>query len=332
MPDFPTNLWVNKLRNQISELQGVNIAEDVFEYRQTSDLASKLTGAVARGYRFYRAAKRGDVLVMRQNARRPLTKESIAEAHLAASWGVVPLVNSLQESLDKTNVEFAKDGPYWKRFRVKSGWDDSKHTNVGGIERDYTMRLTERVVCWVLFRPGGVRQVHFGNILELGWNLTTLSCIADWFIPVGEALAALDALSGVERTFGTVTSKTEIRKRAWVTSRISVDGIYYVSQECPQKQELRKQTHERTVFTTVPFATLPRWDPSPSWRKLSLAVAVLVGLRGGARTKAGSDPLKPIPDAQCRRLARAAAAAESRALAGKSSRVERDIWSSPYDR
>lgn len=326
----PTNLYVNRLRNQISDVQGVNIAEDCFEFRQTADLFTDLTKEVARGFRAYRALRRGDVLGARLLARKPLTAQSIAKAHLAASWGLAPLVSTFQEGTDRLNAELMNSSVYWKRFVALSTFENQL-TASSPYEYLYRVRQTERAVLWVKFRPDGIRQVHMGNALSLGWNLLTLSCIADWFIPIGEALQALDALSGVERSIGTVTTKKrehwKIRRKPSLTV---ANGVAHLLKPITWQERI-VDTHGRKVLASIPSATLPRWDPSLSWRKLSLAVAVLVGLRGGARTKPGSDPLKPIPTPEVRQLAKKAAKQRELALNGKRPRAERDIWEGRFD-
>lgn len=300
LPTIPSNLYVNELRNQIKDVQGVNIAEDCFEFRQTADLFGDLAKSVARAYKHYRALRRGDVGTALKTARRPLTVASISKAHLAAAWGVAPLVSTLQESISELNVQLLKDSIYWKRFVARSTWETSKEWSTT-LDFRYHVRQTERAVVWAKFRPNGVKQVQFGNPLELGWNLLTLSCIADWFIPIGEALSALDALTGVEEVKGTVTTKLLTRRASRYPPGVFESGGYTTLKLPVSWQEEIYRAHSRVLLNSIPSATLPRWNPSESWRKLGLAVSVLVGIRAGGR------PLPPISKKQARRIAREAA-------------------------
>lgn len=331
VPAFPSNMYVNKLRNRIKDIQGVNIAEDVFEFRQTANLFGGIVSEVARGYQAYRALRRGDLAAAQKLSRKPLTKESIAKAHLAASWGVVPLIPTIQEGISGLNKELMNDARYWKQFRVSARFEESKPQYPGGnsttpLEMAYSVWKEERANVWVKFRPGGVRQVQFGNALELGWNLLTLSCIADWFIPIGESLSALDAMSGVEKVIGTVSTKTHVYRSVQRAEQHWFDHGWENAWFPVKKAESCIDTYGRIVLSSLPPATLPRWDPSESWRKLSLATAVLVGLRGGKRTKPGSDPLKPISGPDVRRLARDAAKRRSDTLNGRRTHAPHDPW------
>lgn len=94
-------------------------------------------------------------------------------------------------------------------------------------------------------------MVGLTNPLSIAYELTRLSFVVDWFLPIGNAIDALDATLGCTFTKGFQTTVWYSRSSAQVhvdNSGIKTDG--YV--------EIRRKIFQRVVLNDFPGVSLPR--------------------------------------------------------------------------
>lgn len=89
------------------------------------------------------------------------------------------------------------------------------------------------------------------NPLSLGWELTRLSFVVDWFLPIGNALDSLDATLGVDFVGGFQSTKQTVH--ANLSANIHNDALMVEG----HAMVIREQFN-RVVLTDFPAAVLPR--------------------------------------------------------------------------
>lgn len=121
-------------------------------------------------------------------------------------------------------------------------------------------------------------QVGLTNPLLIAWELMPWSFVIDWFIPVGGYISSLDATLGLDFIAGTKTTISTI-----VIGRHSYQGTpKYVSgalSTCDAKSGYRELVVNRSVLTTFPAPSLPRFKNPYSFLHATEAIALLVQLR-----------------------------------------------------
>lgn len=86
---------------------------------------------------------------------------------------------------------------------VKRGANESYHNvRISSDEMIYTDSQQTRVTTGVYYKVNptvdGFKRLGLLNPLETLWELTPLSFVFDWFLPIGDYVANLDAMAGVE--------------------------------------------------------------------------------------------------------------------------------------
>lgn len=296
---MPLGQWITPLRNKIKNLD-ISMGESVFEYRETA----KLFLAAAHGIRGFVKGVNENRKRNRSGARKKKvldwTLSSVANSHLGASLGVMPLIQTAVDSAlllqDRLNTP---DFFVLKKFVQKSKPSSSTRQSIPwGFETPYytcdrvstsVIDATQRAVVYVKFRPGKVAGWTMGNPLQVGYELLTLSFVLDWFIPVGAFLSSLDAMSDVESVLGTVstryryTLKVETVPRGVLWMDRYLDGVsgYTVSHKQLRAQRTIGKMWWRDLVTEIPLPPFPRWEPSPAWGKLGTALAIFQQVRSG---------------------------------------------------
>jgi len=108
------------------------------------------------------------------------------------------------------------------------------------------------------------------------WELTPYSFVADWFIPIGNYLAARSLASALTGTF--VTTKTRRVFCAYEGLANTDNGIVRTVYTTPPKGNCALINVTRTVSTSlnVPVPSFKTLDKVASWKHCANAVALLV--------------------------------------------------------
>jgi hypothetical protein len=267
--------WSGRMREELKDLR-LNLGPSLVEYRETRDM---FVSAAVTIRDIYRKVRSGKFITKR----RKKTPCRLAGAHLGMTYGVMPLVGDLFESVER--LKSVLDDPLIKRISVYNSRQGRYSEESAGQKLDGYWKVSERATAYIRLIPnyGGFT---LGNPAEWIWEAVTLSFVIDWMIPIGSWLSSLDALSGVEDLKGTVT-----RKEAWGhTGEI----LPWESLTYPIVADRRSQTdyesHERFVISDVPLPPFPSWEPTKSWRALVNGVALLVGMGDQCKKKGKSNP------------------------------------------
>jgi hypothetical protein len=189
--------------------QQTNLAQMIAEKSQTAKL---LVGSVTRLVSVLIDLKHGRL----SSAARTLfpgNPTGVSQDWLMYQYGVKPLINDINGIVDT----FAKEEH--QIFDVKKGSKRSlsliledtdvsygvcrAHVRVklfSQVEVKYKTRLQATFVTRSLAKLG------FGNPAQLGWELFPYSFVMDWFIPVGNYIANVDAFAGLIAVFTTKTT------------------------------------------------------------------------------------------------------------------------------
>jgi hypothetical protein len=265
MGSFPLDAMINEkrwseaLRRKLQRNR-VNIASSVAEYKESCKLFYELALTLRNAYRTIRKGK--------FRRRRRLKLSDIPASVLQFNFGVAPLFGDLYSVVEALRLKLT--APILMResvsikipFEQVISWADFTYDLKGGLRQratiyydiDPTQYLSE--------------YVDFGNPVEWVWELIPFSFMVDWLIPIGDWLGNLDALTGITNIRGVVTSKMDQR---WTASWNQAD----VSLTKPTGYW---RSYQRDLFYTVPVS-LPRWEPSGSWKKLLNASSILANLK-----------------------------------------------------
>lgn len=197
--------------------------------------------------------------------------DDLATADLLTSWGIIPLASDVARSVDALQTRF--NFPIYMRHCATSKGSYSRSVSASTYERTEEWKMSQRAIVYTKQIPDN-RKITVGNPLEWLWEATPWSVIIDWGIPIGQFLSSLDALKGIEATIGTLTTQTEYRSE--------IDNFYAnYGYKTERKGVVRWDESRRDPISSIPLPRLPKWKPSPSWRKLHHATSILVLNRSG---------------------------------------------------
>lgn len=202
---------------------------------------------------------------------------STANAWLQYQYGWKPLlqdvynaVESLAETIHgqkPTSTQFLKFERVFHEELVGDGTDYARYLTTSGIQSCF-VRLD--------YLPGnGIASTMFGlglqNPASLAYEVATLSFVADWFIPIGNALGAANYAAGIQFVSGsqsdwidctTFTNSAQDRSTQGVSA--SVEGAHVFKKL------------NRIPFISAPDVPLPQFRiPFPSGPKVATTVALL---------------------------------------------------------
>lgn len=295
---MPSDLWSLPLRSQIKNLS-LNIAEDVFEYRETCRLFHE---TVKELWNLYQAVKHPDKLVKevrrvvrkangltrkvrvvstrRVRTKAPYGSKTVAKAFIATEFGVLPLMSDLSDAARRLNDSLGTT--LLKRLCVTPSFETevSIPVNYSGHRdgvRSMKWKRSQRAVVYVWLSTAH-KEITFGNPAELLYNLTAFSFMLDWFVPIGQWLGSLDALAGVQKTLGTVTTRDTIRWKD-TSHPDNFDRVF-------RPQEAMEIGSSRDVITSIPIPPFPTsYRPSSSYEKVAIGLGLLGSMQQSAYSK-----------------------------------------------
>lgn len=219
---IPNNVYTELKARTASKLRGKikgekwNLSTFMGELPQTMKY---FCSALSEVMRAYQAVKRGDLRSIKRLAKRGKrwlkrrgltgsTKDTaglIAKRWLEFRYAISPLVYDLQDMLGY--LYRASTRPIISRSASGAEAVHTKRVKGKATENDYTERfeLKGRGVVYFSVNPHAeaFKQLGLINIAAALWELTPLSFVADMFLPIGERIAHLDAMAGVDFFGGT---------------------------------------------------------------------------------------------------------------------------------
>jgi len=260
----------------------VNLAQALGERRQT---ASMLSDAVVNLAKAVKSLKQGNV---KQALRRlvPQNSKELANTWLLVQYGVKPLLSDIDGAAkhlamgEKVSFNVQVKKPVLvprAKVHSESVSTDVKCTTDVYVDAEGSVSYKAKLRCnEPLLRD--LSRLGFTDPLSLVWELLPYSFVADWFIPIGDYLANMDAFSSVELVYCTKTvflkENTTFERRfggrddngyTWDTaiSGFTTQKIYCV----------------REVLTTVPPLPVPSFKDPVSRDHLLNAIALLRQLK-----------------------------------------------------
>lgn len=262
-----------RLREKIKN-SSMNAAVALAERSQTLSLVTAACKDILRTYRSFR---NGTVFAKLFNGTfRPRTPHDVALANkwLEYSFGWRPLMSDIYGAAEEIHKSVHEGFPYYVRTsgggrRVSSVM--SNHAS-GPVSRSFVESCELRAKARFTVRNSSVKslvQLGLTNPAEIAWEVVPFSFVIDWFIPVGDFIASLDSLVGVQDLTVCRGYKYE---SVWTTSTAGGKGV---------QRSIAKVRLGNTSDLALP-ALQPRLPNNP-FQKLSLAVALLTQIRGAAK-------------------------------------------------
>jgi hypothetical protein len=265
----PLTNWETKARLQIKN-RSINLAETVFEYRETANMFK----AAADGVKFAWDVYRKKTLRLRK-----LRPSDVAAAELVSSFGINPLLGTLYDShlalqerltvplrmIVRGGAKGESEGSYQKLW-----WNCGEP---GNVTWKWTRLQRFAFVVRFLVEPP---VFTMGNPIELAWELIPFSWLIDGLIDVGSYLASIDALKGVDSIIGTVTTRDRKSVIAKVVTSPGIRGLV--------PGIATELGYQRDVYYTIPMGTI-QYKPSKSWYKVMHAVDALIMMKTSGKKR-----------------------------------------------
>jgi hypothetical protein len=250
-----------------------------------------LAGGVKTLYDMYRAARRGDIKRLREQAiqsyRKYGPKGSVSKlADVTSSlwmmyrYAIMPIVYDIQGLVDEYN---RTPDVLDKIYRVSAGSKTSKkrsvvHTTFG--TQEYKTTTQTRVTMYYRVKADRTKsRLGLINLPLLLWEVTPLSFVVDWIIPIGDAIGGLDARYGVEFVSGYKSARFNVDLE-WPDFVYDDTLYHYVSSNNQAANESYCRAYIRTKLTSMPLPSLVV-SPSMSVKRWldALALSKLLFLR-----------------------------------------------------
>lgn len=271
--------------------QKINIAQFVAERKQTINLIASSAQKIAG---FLLALKKGDIisagkaLGSRPSRRirrgfRELHPQSVrdatADAWLAMQYGWRPLLSDIYgatQLLAERASDFERHVAKSKAVRM-----DTVNTTVGGLHGTWKCKTEFRVVVKhtgifdvTQSTLNGLANVGLTNPAQLAWELVPYSFVVDWFLPIGNYLASLDATAGVTLSEGSLVVYEKWRCQAEYVPHSSGYGVVYEGSGSGYSSKTRVV---RSRFTSFPTPPLPQLKNPFSVEHALNALALISG-------------------------------------------------------
>lgn len=310
-----TNKIISKLSAKISGGNSANIGEDVATAKQTLSLfsgnaerLSNFAKAVATGNITYIAPylRSGSVSSFVQK-RAALIKLGIGGASLLSSlwleyrYGVLPLLSDCS-ALMGTLSGLAKNKPLVQRVSatlnnkqtfdgVIKGYIDTNPDKVcGTVSRTITSR-TRIVIDYTIANRNTQAAAQLGLTapIALAYELIPFSFVADWFLPIGQALQGFSAFDGLAFRSGFSTSYTEEEEIHSIGGSDSAPDIPNVAlgftATVTGGGRLKAWRMNRAVLSDFPSPSLPQFKNPISGIHAANAAALVWQLWGPSNQK-----------------------------------------------
>ncbi|UUW21243.1 MAG: maturation protein [Sanya fiers-like virus 11] len=313
--DDPTQKVYSKLLNKISLKKtdlGVTIAELGKTAKFVQETATRLAGAIKalrkldilyftralgvtpslkqrrrwnkrlRRYELHLPDKRAD--------RRSRVEAFAAQTWLEYSYAWKPLLNDVYTSAQAT-ASLAIDWQYLAHT-VSASAESSKTAFIRGLDStgrfkrsvNTTSQWSVKATIHYKIDPNAINATNvFGlnNPLTIAWELVPFSFVADWFLPIGDALSNLTATSGLTFFGGFVSSKrstTQVVTYASNGNFSQSGGFTFKDVVLNMSQTTDEFVFERKPLSSFPAPSFPEFKNPVSFSHATSAIALLSSL------------------------------------------------------
>jgi hypothetical protein len=150
---------------------------------------------------------------------------------------------------------------------------------LGGMTYALNASRRVRVKLWCRYEnphAAAAQQVGITNPLLFAWEILPFSFVFDWFVGVGDYLAAQTALTGV------VVEKAMVSEElSWKGTVVQVfpgySGYYYLYDPWEFTREHEGREYRRAAFVPDPLSLAPTTNNRLSWQRLASGLALLRG-------------------------------------------------------
>lgn len=257
-----------------------NAAVNLAERAQTIEMCKNMFATAVRSLIALRAGK----ILKAVSLLFPHNTKELANQRLAYSFGLKPLINDIS-SIAKILAQDSSDEQTFDIVATASRSYkslDSRSFNYGAKGRSI-LSTTSDVTCKYKMRvkiPSTATRnaalLGLTNTAELAWELIPFSFVLDWFLPVGNYLASLDSLLGLEIVWCTKTTVVKTKSQCiGSVSGADTDGFIWSPSSFSWTSENIQVTRTLVNTSTLkpPFPTFDT-DPVSTGRVLN-ALALL---------------------------------------------------------
>lgn len=281
---------LGKLRERIVGTDfnlGVFLAESGEAISMIANAASRIDSAyrAARKGNFAKAARKLVDGTERQDLRK---RKATASNWLELQYGWLPLVNDAYEGA--TFLASALNAPLQQRYTVRRRRGTKMATGSPSNEVFVeSWGYVQQQIIAILREKDVVALSGLLDPASIVWERLPYSFVVDWFIPIGNYLAARSLTKAITGTF--ITTTTTVR---WARGVKATPSAYYRVEDA-ESYRYKTITVNRTISTTlkVPLPTIKPLSQVASWKHCANAVALLLQNRRvdqlvkGAKRKLG---------------------------------------------
>lgn len=287
---------VTDIRNQIKD-QKTNLAQLMAEREQTAKLVVSTAVKLARAMN---QLKRGNIsgasqtltgLRSSRTTKRGFQREvehrkssAVSQAWLELNYGWQPLLNDVYGTAE--TIAQKKSGEIRataKTSKTKSSEKSEVFVNSpsNGVHKLRAYRTKAKIKYTLHYgtpHPSThlAAQLGLTNPLYIAWELTGFSFVVDWFLPIGNWLNSLDAVSGLSFQSGSKVTIVEMSARTVITDSTPVPKQGYITSRSGTRQgTITDLIITRDKLTDFPAAQLPRFKNPLSVTHALNALALL---------------------------------------------------------
>lgn len=208
--DLSFNAIDSRLRKKVKN-QNINLAQSVAQYRQVTGMFAQTAQSI---FSAFRSLKRGAPIKfiknMLKDPRTPISKK-VASQWLQYQYGWKILISDIHGLSSELNQALANGIILHASTAIHEHYVKSSKVFIptyAGVETDFgpyrvqtSKYVSRRGKCRYVIRSAAIKQLSqlgITNPALLIWELIPYSFVVDWMIPVGDWLASLDSLAGVE--------------------------------------------------------------------------------------------------------------------------------------
>lgn len=277
MPGFDLKLRDVATLNALVALKNskVNLGVALAEARQTAELVAAASNRIAKQVDRFSRSKAG------RKAGSPRAWKKIPQAYLELSYGWVPLLSDVDGASKaladavygprRNSLNFTVEGRARSSSEYDLYWRDGiiNATYKGAVEENVLVKLACELPVSLL-QP--LVQAGLTNPFEVMWEKVPYSFVVDWFLPVGNALSALDAGAYTQFREGSVSHILRLTAPA-VQGKPDKPALYKFSPTMTGTWHGGR--FERSVLHTLPMFVLPRLKSPLSIDKAAKGLSLL---------------------------------------------------------
>ena len=213
-----------------------------------------------------------------RSARKSASSDQTAASNwLELQYGWLPLLNDVHEGAKLLAHQL--NTPARQTYRVRRKIEYVPAMNSSGYLVETAKAFSQgQIVARISENPSVVQMSGLLNPENLAWELLPWSFVADWFIPIGDYLAARSFASSLQGTF--ITTRVHYERAANFLASSPFAGPNYAPWSGGSSYLYKRMQLTRTVSTTlsVPMPTFKPLAKVASWAHAENAIALLTQL------------------------------------------------------